>query len=174
VEIVQSMTDMHVFKFLFLMLIFIVAAIFVSTMIYRLMKIETVVEKFDNWLAYISIGIVIIGFTYIGVDMYIQNDGYKDKYIQIKGESQIEQFIEQKQSFGNSNLIAKLKTKDGQILKIKVNENQNLRELNNKDVIKKGDKVKLTSNKKYQLKHNFNEMNNYYHLTKGSKLKKVE
>src|SRR5699024_5829385 len=175
-EIVERMTDMQAFRFLSITTIFIVLAIFVSFLIYKMSSIDKRKKKTktEKILWGILIVVIIVGCIGMTIYSYVTNSGYKDEYIQVKGEATIEQYKEQKQLLGDSNFIANIKTKDNQLIKIKMEDNQKLRELNNEETIKKGDKVKITSNQKYQLKHKFDESDNIYHLTKGSKLAKSE
>ena len=175
-EIVERMTDMQVFRFLFITIILIMLAIVVSWLIYKMNRTDkkTKMTKGEKMITAIPIIVVIVACIGTAIYSYIANSGYKDEYIQVKGKAEIEKYHEQKQLLGESNIIANIKTKDNQLIKIKMEDNQKLKEMNNEETVKKGDKVKITSNQKYQLKHHFNDSDNMYHLTKGSQLERAE
>lgn len=113
---------------------------------------------------------VILCIVYlIGIFMMWQiSSGFKDEYIQIKGNGTIENYEQVKDS---NNVIATISTQSKEKIKVRLTQSDLL---NQKQISKKGDLVKINSNKKFQLKQTYKETNsNLFELTNGSYIEKV-
>lgn len=175
-DIVAQTTDMHVFRFIFTVIVVIAFAILMSYLLYKMNRIDKYVKmsKSEKVITTILSSIVWVGCIGAMIFLYVISNGYQDKYIQVKGEGYVKHFDKQEELLEKSKLIATIKTKDNQLIRVMMDDNRDLAKMNNEETLKKGDKVKVTSNQKYQLKHHFNEAKTVYQLTEGSQLKKAK
>lgn len=115
-------------------------------------------------------GLVILCMLYLIIifTIYQMSSGFKDEYIQVKGNGTLENYEQVKDS---NNVIATISTQSKEKIKVRLTQSDLL---NQKQMSKKGDSVKIDSNKKFQLKQSFKETDsNLFELTKGSYIEKV-
>lgn len=115
-------------------------------------------------------GLVILCMLYLIIifTIYQMSSGFKDEYIQVKGNGTLENYEQVKDS---NNVIATISTQSKEKIKVRLTQSDLL---NQKPMSKKGDSVKIDSNKKFQLKQSFKETDsNLFELTNGSYIEKV-
>jgi len=115
--------------------------------------------------------IVFFGFSWIIMPFAFPEmlDEAKEENLKVEGQATL-----QKYEKVNGYTVANLKGKDGKVFKIYLDEDEIL---NQKEDIKRGDKVRIKTDGMYQLKREgrlFSSNKDGYELEKGSELEKVE
>lgn len=116
--------------------------------------------------------IVFFGFSWIIMPFAFPEmlDEAKEEKVKVEGQATLQKY----EKVNDNYTVANLKGKDGKVFKIYLDEDEML---NQKEDIKRGDKVRIKSDGMYQLKREgrlFSSNKDGYELEKGSELEKVE
>jgi len=130
-------------------------------------SIKSLLKNIAPFFVLVLIGLVMIPF--VVPNMF---EEAKEEKVKVKGQATLQKY----EKVNDDYTAVNLKGKDGKVFKIYLDEDEML---NQKESIKRGDKVYIKSSGAYQLKrggHVFSSSisKDGYELKKGSELKKVE